>query len=159
MFDELIRIMDEVLRPLGWKRKKTSWFLESEECGGTVNLQKSQIGEEYYINWGISIKVEGFKPFLTYYKRHINARLPCPSECVAEYRKALRGNGSMSASQREAILHHAILTYLLPMIQRLLTVEGVRSALSKNELREAICVGEVIQHLRKGDVIKIANHS
>jgi hypothetical protein len=53
---ELAKIIDDVLKPHGFKKKGNYWRLECDELIKIVNLQKSQWGDQYYINYGFDIK-------------------------------------------------------------------------------------------------------
>ncbi len=51
----LFNILTEVLKPSGFKRKGNYWVINSDEITKMVNLQKSQFGSRYYINFGYVI--------------------------------------------------------------------------------------------------------
>jgi hypothetical protein len=52
---DLIDLLNEALRPLGYKRKGNYWRLALEEVTKVVQLQKSYYGNYYYINYGYII--------------------------------------------------------------------------------------------------------
>lgn len=49
---ELVNILNEVLVPIGFKRKGNYWVLNSKDVSKIVNLQKSQFSNSFYINYG-----------------------------------------------------------------------------------------------------------
>lgn len=49
---DLINILDTVFIPNGFKRKGNYWVFNSTEINKIINLQKSQFGNSYYINYG-----------------------------------------------------------------------------------------------------------
>ena len=49
---ELINILNEVLVPIGFKRKGNYWVMIGNEITKMVNLQKSNYGNFFYINYG-----------------------------------------------------------------------------------------------------------
>jgi hypothetical protein len=53
---DLLKIFDGILKSNGFKRKGNYWRLEADELIKIVNLQKSQWGNQYYINYGFDIK-------------------------------------------------------------------------------------------------------
>ena len=53
----LIKIIDDIFVPLGFKRKGNSWWvLNSLELSKLINLQKSNYNNIYYLNYGYIIK-------------------------------------------------------------------------------------------------------
>jgi hypothetical protein len=49
---ELANILSEILIPIGFKRKGNYWVINGSEITKMVNLQKSQFGNYFYINYG-----------------------------------------------------------------------------------------------------------
>lgn len=55
--------LEDVLGPAGFTRKGDSWYRRSEEIVEVVNLQKSQWGAQFYLNYGIWLRALGEEPF------------------------------------------------------------------------------------------------
>lgn len=53
---ELVKYLDEMFNPLGFKKKGNTWKVQSEELEKIVNLQKSKYSNAYYLNYGFVIK-------------------------------------------------------------------------------------------------------
>ena len=53
---ELANILSDVLIPIGFKKKGNYWVINCDEITKMVNLQKSQFGNYYYINYGYIVK-------------------------------------------------------------------------------------------------------
>jgi hypothetical protein len=53
---ELASILNEVLAPIGFKKKSDYWVINGNEITKTVNLQKSQFSNNFYINYGYILK-------------------------------------------------------------------------------------------------------
>lgn len=49
---ELINILSEILIPSGFKKKGNYWVINGDEITKMVNLQKSNNGNFFYINYG-----------------------------------------------------------------------------------------------------------
>ena len=49
---ELINILSEVLVPIGFKKKGNYWVINGDEITKMINLQKSNYGNFFYINYG-----------------------------------------------------------------------------------------------------------
>lgn len=52
---DLIKLLDEIFIPLGLKRKGKSWVFNGKELSKIINLQKSNYGNAFYINYGYII--------------------------------------------------------------------------------------------------------
>jgi hypothetical protein len=52
---DLISLLDEIFIPLSFKRKGNSWVLNGSELSKVINLQKSNYGTAFYINYGYII--------------------------------------------------------------------------------------------------------
>lgn len=54
--NNLVDLLDTLLKPYGFKRKGNNWILNGDEISKLVNLQKSYYGNVFYINYGYIIK-------------------------------------------------------------------------------------------------------
>lgn len=52
----LIKLLDEIFIPLNFKRKGNNWVFNGEKLTKIINLQKSNYGNLFYINFGYIIK-------------------------------------------------------------------------------------------------------
>jgi len=53
---DLVNILSEMLFPMGFKRKGNNWVINGDVMTKIVNLQKSQFGNLYYVNYGYILK-------------------------------------------------------------------------------------------------------
>jgi len=53
---EFKNIINELLKPLGFKNKGNYWRLETDELEKVINLQKSNFSNLYYFNYGYNLK-------------------------------------------------------------------------------------------------------
>ena len=53
--NELTSILNEILLPIGFKKKGNYWVVNGNEVTKIVNLQKSQSCNSFYINWGYNV--------------------------------------------------------------------------------------------------------
>ncbi len=66
---ELINIISNVLSPIGFKRKGNSWVFNNSSINKIVNLQKSQFGNYYYINYGYILNAIPLSDMMHIYNR------------------------------------------------------------------------------------------
>jgi len=52
---DLVNIINELFLPLGFKKKGNCWVLNGNEITKMVTLQKSNFGNQYYVNYGYII--------------------------------------------------------------------------------------------------------
>jgi hypothetical protein len=52
---EFKNIINELLKPLGFKNKGNYWRLETDEIEKVINLQKSNYSNLYYFNYGYNL--------------------------------------------------------------------------------------------------------
>jgi hypothetical protein len=48
----LVNILDEILSPIGFKKKGNYWLINDEVITKMINLQKSNYSNAFYINYG-----------------------------------------------------------------------------------------------------------
>ena len=53
---ELAIILNDILVPIGFKKKGNYWVMNGDEITKMINLQKSQYSNSFYINWGYILK-------------------------------------------------------------------------------------------------------
>jgi len=70
---DLVNILSEMLFPMGFKRKGNNWVINGDVMTKIVNLQKSQFGNLYYVNYGYILKAfksnSGNKVYKIFYGR------------------------------------------------------------------------------------------
>ena len=54
--EDLINLISNILIPVGFKRKGKNWVINHQELTKIVNLQQSNFGNSFYINFGFIIK-------------------------------------------------------------------------------------------------------
>jgi hypothetical protein len=69
--EDLIDLLNDTFKPLGFKRKGNNWKLVGPELTKIVNLQKSQYSNLFYINYGYILN----RLPLTNTVEHVGSRL------------------------------------------------------------------------------------
>jgi hypothetical protein len=52
----IVTAFDEVMKKAGFRKKSGSWCLDTAETIAVANLQKSNYGEQYYVNLAVWLK-------------------------------------------------------------------------------------------------------
>ncbi len=76
----LVKLLHSILVPKGFTRKGNNWTFDNDELGKKVNLQKSNYGNQYYINYGYIIN--GLQLTTT---EHVSCRLGATSKTEQKY--------------------------------------------------------------------------
>lgn len=63
-----------VLKPLGYRKRAGTWHRDRERVVSVVNLQKSQWGDDWYLNLGVYLKALGDESRPPENRRHIRCR-------------------------------------------------------------------------------------
>jgi len=53
---DLVKLLDEIFIPVGYKRKGNNWVSNGDVLSKILNLQKSNYSNAFYINYGYIIK-------------------------------------------------------------------------------------------------------
>jgi hypothetical protein len=135
--------MSQQLQILGFKRKANSWIRTSAEVSQVTNLQKSNYGRQYYINLGFLPRELGQDTNEYVHPRHekcpirmrIEDLLPNAPQEIAE----------VLDLEKEAITpdHRAkrvteIIVSVSPILDRLLTAEGLKHAYADGTFKRAL---------------------
>lgn len=125
------------LRTLGFVKKSNNWYLETEETILVVNLQKSQYGEQYYVNCGVTLKSFGGDPFPKEHLCDIRFRLSSvvPSEKHEECERALNlENNIFSEEERKIAVTKLFELYGLSLLLDCKSIASAASAYKTGRL-------------------------
>ena len=64
-----------LFKPYGYRKKGNYWFADGEKISKVINLQKSNFGNVYYINYGYVLNNLRDQVSLSGYKTHISSGL------------------------------------------------------------------------------------
>jgi hypothetical protein len=73
--NELLAILNTHLAPMGFARRRSTWYRATEDLVQAVNLQKSQWGNQYYLNVGIWIVALGRSSSPALHRCHVRWRV------------------------------------------------------------------------------------
>jgi hypothetical protein len=71
---DLEQAIARVLKPLGYTKRAATWHRDREQVVSLVNLQKSQWGEDWYLNLGVYLKALGSEVRPTEARCHVRCR-------------------------------------------------------------------------------------
>ncbi|MCB9981965.1 MAG: DUF4304 domain-containing protein [Rhodospirillales bacterium] len=130
------------LEKAGFKKKSDTWYWGNDEVVLLLNLQKSQYGEQYYVNCGIGLKSLGAVDFPKENQGHIRFRLTTLAD-NEESRKSIELLFDMESSPlynqaRQAKITHLIEELVLPIFQSCSSEVGVIKAVGAGLFAKAM---------------------
>lgn len=123
-----------LLKDFEFRNKGSTWYLESSECIGVLNWQKSKWGNQCYMNLGVFVKELDPMPFPKEYQCHIRGRL-CglvPDEQALLECLNLEGTSSSIEQKLEKVCE-AIRKYALPVLLSCNSLKGIQRFLQSEQ--------------------------
>jgi len=68
----------QVLKPLGFKKRRATWHRTTTDAIQTVNLQRSEWGDDYHLNVGTYLRALGEELTPPEYRCHVRSRIDPP---------------------------------------------------------------------------------
>lgn len=125
---DLIKLMNEMFKPLGFKHKGNNWVQNETELSKMINLQKSNFGNYYYINYGFilrAIKLDNLY-------MHISERLSSlDKEEQREITNLLDFEYDIPKEERLSALKQRIELKILPVILKVNNEEDIKEYLKQ----------------------------
>lgn len=125
---DLIDLLNEIFIPVGFKRKGNNWVENGRELSKLVNLQKSNFGNSFYINYGYNIKGLETNMFLL----HVYYRLAgVDKEEQKRVKDLLNLENEIGTEQRLLELKLFIINKIVSEIVPINTIDGLRDYVIK----------------------------
>lgn len=124
----IVDAINSVLKVHGFKKKSSNWYLHKNDVVLVVNLQKSQYGDQFYINCAVLVKALLDLEFPQEEKCHIRFRLDSDGTGALVDRVKLLldlENNSISEEDRQAELRQLITSHALPHLEKCSTLSGI----------------------------------
>ena len=124
------------LKEAGFKKQAGNWYRSNDEIILMVNIQKSQYGDQYYINIGIALKSLGVVQYPKEHNCHIRFRL---TALVKEDEKKHIDsifdleNKSFSETQRTEEICMLVQNILLPTLKECSSEQEVLELVKRNK--------------------------
>lgn len=127
---ELVKLLDNIFIPLGFKRKGNTWVSNGKEINKLVNLQKSQYSNTFYINYGFIINSIPLNKWV----QHTNDRLGSKNQEEQHLiDELLNLESNIDTSNRLIMLYQLIHDKIIP---EFLSVETENDLLKTLKARE-----------------------
>jgi hypothetical protein len=124
---DLIKIVDNYLKPLNYKRKGLSWYKENPMTVTAFTLDRSKWGGElYYVYLGVLFKQIHSENYPKFYQFDSNLRAEKLDEHTEEYLDLEKSIDNVERSERMKRLFEKS----LPILDKLETIEGFKQLLN-----------------------------
>ena len=105
-----------VLRPLGYRKQRSTWRRTGEEAILVFNIQKSQWGPQYYLNVGVYLRALGKEETPPEYRCHLRTRVCQLLDDSGPLDLALDFESSLSSDQRSRTISEVLRSHALPWL-------------------------------------------
>jgi hypothetical protein len=136
-----------LLKPLGFRKRRTTWYLEQLETVLVINLQMSHFGSTCYLNLGVYLRGLGPETTPPEYRCHIRTRLDRLPDDPSILLAALDLESTLSPEERANALRDHVLGFALPWLQARETEDKARAALLGEEQPTGLVMLIAKQHL------------
>ena len=130
--------LEDVLGPAGFSRKGDSWFRRTDEVVEVVNLQKSQYGHQYYLNYALWLRALGEESFPKEEKCHIRMRAGSIVSSEEQLVRILDFDSDATDTDRRSEFAKLLAFEFLPFADNCRTLAGLRSLLMAGRLNKAM---------------------
>ncbi len=122
--------LGQVLKAAGFKKKSDTWYRSSADVIAVLNLQKSNYGQQFYINVALWLRTLGDVNAPPENQCHIRCRL---SDVVEEDKKQIARlldleDVSTSDEDRSAQIRSLVERHVIPFFSRTATIDGLKTA-------------------------------
>ncbi len=132
------QVLKEVLIPIRFSRKGDSWYRRTGDVVQVVNLQKSQYGNQYYLNYALWLLALGESSFPREEKCHVRFRIEDISTNEDQYKELLNLEFELDNERRTVLLQNALSSDLLPFIERTGAGADVQKCFNEGALRKGM---------------------
>ena len=141
---DLVNILNEMLTPIGFKKKGNNWVINGSMITKIVNLQKSQFGNVYYINYGYILQALPLGVFRTHVENRVGFST---KEENLRLHELLDLDSNISDKERTNVLKEILQNKLVSKIQFINTEEDLSNELKKHPQLQLALTLAVKRHL------------
>lgn len=144
---EFMKLVIKILHPLGYRRKSSRWYRDTDECRLILFVQKSRWGGgKLYIELSVQVLAPNDDRDLSHWD--INRRLSLYEDDRPYFLMDLLDLGSdISDDSREEGLRWVLADVAVPWVEKLGTVEGIRGALDESKLHPSDIWSERVKQM------------
>lgn len=125
---ELVSILNEVLAPIGFKKKGDYWVINGDEITKMINLQKSQFANSFYINYGYILKSVPLNGLMMHVFKGVGSTDKTEQQRIT---RLLDLSNNIPKEERANELKKLLYERLITNIQKVSTEEDVLNQLKK----------------------------
>ena len=127
------------MKALGFRKKARNWWRTNDYAVQVLNLQKSQFGEQLYVNVAVYLSQLGNEISPPHNRCHIQARL----EAIVDAKYWNEIVAAESDSPSSPALVEAVLKGGVAWLDRLSTPDGIRAYLEEGGEKKGLVFGSV----------------
>ncbi|NNV57651.1 DUF4304 domain-containing protein [Limnovirga soli] len=130
---DFYKLIDSILSPLGFIKKKETWYLHTDDCICFFAAAKSPYGGYYGHVMGCFLKeiYEGEDEFPKYYKYNLIYSISDLAQKDLVKKAFDLENNEFVKGERETIIEDLIVNYALPFLNSIKTKSGIKIAINE----------------------------
>ncbi len=140
-------VLEDVLSGSGFARKGDTWYRRTDEAVEVVNLQKSQYGQQYYLNYAIWLLPLGDATFPKEVNCHIRLRMDAIASSRERLARLLDLEADIPEVERKAALTAVLTDEFLPFAAGNRVIADVGARLKAGQLSKAMVTAAAKQLL------------
>lgn len=137
MTDPIKSAFTEALKAAGFVKKADTWYHDFSEVVLLANLQKSQFGDQYYVNLAVWIKSLGAVTWPKEHQAHVRMRVESLAQDFPVGLLDIEKYGGTPEERRQKI-QEALSQDALPLFLDLSSLQGITNAMKSGRLKESL---------------------
>jgi hypothetical protein len=128
-----------VMRESGFKKQSSAWYRRTADAVLVMNLQKSDFGEQYYVNLGVWLITLGDVPFPKANHCHVQMRAValCRDQQDFLEMEVFNLDRSMEPLERVELIRSFLKSMAIPFLNECGSIEGLRRLYRDGRLNSA----------------------
>ncbi len=136
------------LASAGFKRRSRTWYRAAPVGLLVVNVQKSNWGQQFYVNFGVYVRALGDEAFPPIHHCHFYARAASlDREQQPHWEAVMDLEKPMDDALRREEFTNLLTARVLPFLDRLTTTEGLRAAAAAGEFEGGLFLRALREYL------------
>jgi hypothetical protein len=134
---------DAALKEAGFQKTAGSWYLDGTDAILVANLQKSNYGDQYYVNLAVWVKALGAAKFPKEHKCHIRLRLESlvGSDAVRCFDAE---DTSFDETTRRSSIKSIVEEHAIPLLKSCSTREGIQQRMAEGAFQKGFVHFQVL---------------
>lgn len=143
---QLAEALSPILKAAGYRKRALNWHRDWADTISVLNLQKSQWGDQFYINCAIYLKALGDEETPPAYRCHIRIRLDDLLPKRSRLHELLDFEKNIKKETRLGEIEELVKSVALPWLEEHAQIERLKSVVRSDEPRNIFIHMAIREH-------------